>query len=493
MDEDHVKNEHVEEQETKTKSHKYILFIKEYKTKFLIGGGILFICIYAFGCIYYQNRFMSRTTINGMNVAGINYQKATQKIQEHIDKRTMTLIFLDGEKEILTQENIGFTFNQNNDIKKEIKKQNAFLWFTHWFYQDNITINNLFIVDEKKLETSLSQLKHLQDDYQVAPAYAKVQYKDHNFSIAKETIGSKIQKDILIQKITTAFQNGETELNVEEVGGYVKPKTTSEDESLKKLLEAAKKYCDVSITYKTINEDVVLDGNTLVSWLSIDESGNYYKDDNEFKKQATEFVKKLSKNINIIGKKKTFTGAHGRKINVSGGNYGYKLKQEKEVEGLLKDIQAGKKGMRTPVTTGIQASYDNGGLGQTFIEIDMTKQHFWYHKNGKIVLESDIVSGLPSDPHKKTPAGTYYIYFMQLNRTLRGEIQADGKPEYETPVAYWMAFNGGIGLHDATWQSRFGGDVYYTRGSHGCINLPLKVAAELYDMVKVNTPVVCYY
>ena len=36
-------------------------------------------------------------------------------------------------------------------------------------------------------------------------------------------------------------------------------------------------------------------------------------------------------------------------------------------------------------------------------------------------------------------------------------------------------------------------DVYYTRGSHGCINLPLKVAAELYDMVKVNTPVVCYY
>ena len=44
-----------------------------------------------------------------------------------------------------------------------------------------MTINNLFIVDEKKLETSLSQLKHLQDDYQVAPADANVQYKDHNF------------------------------------------------------------------------------------------------------------------------------------------------------------------------------------------------------------------------------------------------------------------------------------------------------------------------
>ena len=123
----------------------------------------------------------------------------------------------------------------------------------------------------------------------------------------------------------------------------------------------------------------------------------------------------------------------------------------------------------------------------------MTKQHFWMHKNGKIVLESDIVTGLPSDPNRKTPAGTYYIYFMQRNRVLRGQIQADGKPEYETPVAYWMAFNRGIGLHDATWQSKFGGNVYYSRGSHGCINLPLNIAAALYDMVKVNTPVVCYY
>ena len=112
---------------------------------------------------------------------------------------------------------------------------------------------------------------------------------------------------------------------------------------------------------------------------------------------------------------------------------------------------------------------------------------------GMLFLQSDIVSGLPSDPDKRTPGGTYYIYFMQRNRTLIGEIQEDGKPEYETPVAYWMAFNGGIGLHDATWQSAFGGDRYKTYGSHGCINLPLDVAASLYSQLSVNIPVVCYY
>ena len=229
-----------------------------------------------------------------------------------------------------------------------------------------------------------------------------------------------------------------------------------------------------------------------MTWLSIDESGNYYYNEDEFKKQATAFVKELASKINIISKAKTFKGANGTRT-VSGGNYGYKLNQSKEVEGLLKDIQNQKNGKRTPVVTGVQQSYENGGIGHTFVEIDMTKQHMWYIRNGKVVLESDVITGVPTDPKKRTPGGTYYIYFMQRNRTLIGEMQPDGKPEYETPVAYWMAFNGGIGLHDATWQRKFGGNLYYTRGSHGCVNLPLGIAASLYDMVKVGTPVVCYY
>ena len=46
-----------------------------------------------------------------------------------------------------------------------------------------------------------------------------------------------------------------------------------------------------------------------------------------------------------------------------------------------------------------------------------------------------------------------------------------------------MPYNNGEGLHDAQWRSRFGGDIYLTNGSHGCINLPLEKAAELYNIV----------
>lgn len=476
----------------KYKVKKHFILKKKYQIRIIIAFIIIFVGGYIFGCIYYNNRFMANTTVNDVDVSGSSYQQASDQLKNLISNQNIVLTFIDNQQETISQGNCGITFNESSSLNSELKKQNSFLWFTHFFSTTNIEIDDLLNYNEDELNKTINQLEHLQSDQQVAPVDAKVEYKDNDFSIKEEEYGTLIDQDLLKKAILNAFSNGNTEVDVKKEGAYKTPDVTANDEKLQNLLTAAKKYCNASITYKTVGDDVVLDGNTLMSWLSIDESGNYYKDNDEFKKQATAFVKELAEKINIIGKSKTINGAKG-KVTVSGGNYGYKLQQDKEIEGLLADINANKKETRTPITTGVQASYENGGVGNTFVEIDMTKQHMWFIKNGKIVLESDVVTGLPSDPNKKTPGGTYYIYFMQRNRTLRGEIQADGKPEYETPVAYWMAFNGGIGLHDATWQSKFGGNVYFTKGSHGCVNLPLDIAAALYDMVKVNIPVVCYY
>ena len=477
------------DQNKKTKKH--IRLKKQYHQKALIVIGILIVGIYAFGCFYYHDKFMAKASINGIDVSGLSSQKANDKVADVLVNQTLELTFIDQQKETLVQKDSGMTFNRDNDIEKSLKNQNIFLWFTHYFHQTQIELNNLLKINQDQLNQTISSLKHV-DCKQEKPVDAKVEYKNHEFSIQKEVFGTKINQERLAQAVIDAFANQKKTLDVKKVKGYDEPKVTADDEKLKKLYEAAQKYCHASITYQTTKGDVVLDGNTLMTWLSIDESGNYYYNEDEFKKQATAFVKELASKINIISKAKTFKGANGTRT-VSGGNYGYKLNQSKEVEGLLKDIQNQKNGKRTPVVTGVQQSYENGGIGHTFVEIDMTKQHMWYIRNGKVVLESDVITGVPTDPKKRTPGGTYYIYFMQRNRTLIGEMQPDGKPEYETPVAYWMAFNGGIGLHDATWQRKFGGNLYYTRGSHGCVNLPLGIAASLYDMVKVGTPVVCYY
>ena len=65
--------------------------------------------------------------------------------------------------------------------------------------------------------------------------------------------------------------------------------------------------------------------------------------------------------------------------------------------------------------------------------------------------------------------------------------------DYETPVSYWMPFNGNIGLHDADWRASFGGTLYKNNGSHGCVNLPPKAAQLIYEQISAGDPVLCYH
>ena len=56
-----------------------------------------------------------------------------------------------------------------------------------------------------------------------------------------------------------------------------------------------------------------------------------------------------------------------------------------------------------------------------------------------------------------------------------------------------MPFNRcGEGLHDATWRSEFGGEIYKTNGSHGCVNLPFHSAELMYPELYVGYPVIVY-
>lgn len=50
--------------------------------------------------------------------------------------------------------------------------------------------------------------------------------------------------------------------------------------------------------------------------------------------------------------------------------------------------------------------------------------------------------------------------------------------------------NTGVALHDASWHSVFGGNIYTYNGSHGCVNLPTAFALKLYDRVTTGRTMV---
>lgn len=120
----------------------------------------------------------------------------------------------------------------------------------------------------------------------------------------------------------------------------------------------------------------------------------------------------------------------------------------------------------------------------TYIEISISQQHMWYFENGKLVLDTDVVTG-DSLSNCDTPTGRYSIESRATNTTLTG-------PGYSSFVNFWMGFYGGYGIHDASWRSSYGGRIYQGNGSHGCVNTPYDKVKELYERTGYGTPVIVY-
>jgi lipoprotein-anchoring transpeptidase ErfK/SrfK len=120
----------------------------------------------------------------------------------------------------------------------------------------------------------------------------------------------------------------------------------------------------------------------------------------------------------------------------------------------------------------------------TYVDVDIPNQTVTYILNGESVLSSPCVTGCVNKK-RSTPTGIFAVYGHKKGTYLTG-------PTWHNWVDYWMPFAGGCGLHDATWRSAFGGDIYKNSGSHGCVNLPHDVAEQLFNMIDIGTVVVVH-
>lgn len=477
---------------TKKKNNWY----SNHKKPVLICGIVVLVLliVYLAGMLYYNDKFLNGTMVNGSDVGGMTLQKANDQLSKKVNGQSLKLIFNDGQNEVLQSAQLGVSYNKDNSLNQLMKNQNKWAWFIGFFKNEKNTLTDLIQISDENLTNGIASMEHAKEENQIAPTDAYIQYKDGSFSIIEETLGSKFNIEELVKNIKVALSEGKQQLDVTKANGYVKPQVYKDDQDLNNQLKAANEYCLSAITYTTPKgKEIALDGSTLITWLSKQDDGSYTKDERVFKEKLTAFVKELASQYNSIGATRTFTGKDGQSHTVSGGTYGFRVSTDSEVSALLKMINENKsENNRIPEHTGQLPSGENGGLGTTYLEINITKQHLWFVKDGSVVLESDFLSGKESDPTRLTPSGTYYIYNKERNRVLRGTKQPNGKYEYESPVSYWMPFNKGIGLHDASWRSTFGRDIYINSGSHGCINLPTGFAGSLYSQIYVNLPVVVY-
>ena len=266
------------------------------------------------------------------------------------------------------------------------------------------------------------------------------------------------------------------------------PRFKSDSPEVLAAKDAMNSYLRANITYDFNPNTEVVDASVISQWVRVDGDMNVTFDE----AQVRAYVQSLADKYNTKGRPRSFTTATGNVVTVEGGSYGWLIDQEAEYNALIANIQNGETVTREANYASRAASHAGNDVGGTYAEVDLSAQHIYFIQNGQVVLQSPCVTGNPNKGNA-TPQGVYTLAYKALDQTLRGTKRPDGTYEYETPVKYWMPFNGGIGFHDATWQSAFGGSRYQTHGSHGCVNLPYDVAAQLYNLISAGVPVVCHY
>jgi len=438
--------------------------------------------LYLFVSYYYRDRFYSNTYINGINVSNMTYEEAEELISSEVRSYVLSLEGRNGVIDSINGSSINMHTVYSRNLSEVIAEQNSFGWPAYIFKRHDYVIDTMLDYDEQLLKQEFKRLAFLQEENNIAPVNASIsEYGENGYEIIPEQQGAKIIEDKLYTAIKEAVEVLKPKLFLEDLDCYEKPEITSEYPPLVQAVEEMNKLAGAKITYEFGEKIEVLDGSLISRWITVSDDFVVTFEPEEGIKQ---FVDYIGKTYNTFGKTRTFKTSYGEVIKVSGGDYGWWLNRPKEAEELLELVKSGAVLKKVPVYYQTAQQYGEDDIGDTYVEVNLTAQHLFFYKDGKLVVESDFVSGNLAKGYG-TPTGTYPVQYKQRNAVLVGE-------DYETPVKYWMPFNRNIGFHDATWRKAFGKDIYKKNGSHGCINMPLEAAEKMYQEIQRGVAVIVY-
>lgn len=436
---------------------------------------------YLFVGYYYRDHFYSNTEINGIDTSNMTADIAENEIDKEVAAYSLTINGRNGLSDTITADEIGLHTVYDRSLPELMHNQNSLTWPYALFNRHEFEIKTMLQFNEVLLKEVVSKLAFLEPENITAPVNAAISaYGPNGYEIIPEGQGTTVIEDRLYKAVLDAVNVLQTSLDIDEAGCYTGPEITSEYPELVNALSEMNKLAGAEITYQFGEATEVLNGSTISKWITVD---NDYKV--QFNTEGIkEYVDYIGKTYNSFGRIREFKTSYGDVLNISGGDYGWWLNRPAEVEELTRLIQNGEKLTKIPVYFQTAQQYGSDDIGGTYVEVNLTAQHLFFYKEGELILETDFVSGNVSKEWG-TPTGTYPVQYKDNDATLVGE-------DYATPVKYWMPFNKNIGFHDAPWRNEFGKDIFLTKGSHGCINMPPKMAKKMFQNIERGVAVVVY-
>lgn len=468
------------------KHKKKTILLTVFTIAFVVLAGYLLLAF------YYRQGFSLNTWINGVYCTGKSVEEVNSEL---LSGMKAPIVIVTDENRIeyeIDMSDVEYEEDYCTELEAYLQKQNPYLWINNVTFQKNHELVPTFRYNEELLKEIFYALPPIKAEQEKLTDYCINRNSETGYELY-DGLSNRLDVGIIFEQFKQAVDAGATFFDISQVECSYDIPLSDEQEETKKFWEKLQKFQKCDIVYDMGDDMLEFTPEIISQFLKtrnglpvIDTDGQFVLDEAAVRK----FISELAEKYDTYGKVKTFNSTRGDVITLEDSNYGTTIDQEAEVAFLLENL------LLTKVHTGVkqyhiptysQEAFARGvnDIGSTYIEIDMTLQKMYYYEKGELVLETDIVTGNTSRK-MGTPEGVYFVYSKQKNRTLRG-------PGYASFVKYWMPVKGNVGIHDASWRSEYGGNIYQTNGSHGCVNTPREAMAELYEKAEVGTPVILFY
>lgn len=468
----------------------------------IFTGSILTVCIllglgYLGLAVYYENGFSFGTYINGIYCTGKSVETVNGELNDAYQYNGLQVVTKDGTFSIEPEE-ISYTYNYTESLTSYLQQQDPFKWIENLF---GPTKEYELVPEVTYDETALLQILEEEIRKQNLPAVHKVTLQSgENGFFLTDTKQEILDEEKLAEVVKSALLESRISVDVTEAGCYYDAPYTYEEKQLMDFYNRVNAYQSRKVLYYFGEDTEEFDAGDLAETLSCYSHFTTAKSqlpdayESDFFENGKETALKIDQEkaealleerfvLYNTYRNHMFTTHDGRVLNIKGGTYGNQIDMKTEKREFLEFLSSDKLSYRREPEYTKEAIYKGkNDIGNTYIEVDIGLQKMFYFVDGELYLETDVVTG----KNKATREEVCFVYNKQKNRILRG-------PGYASPVDYWMPVSGGIGIHDASWRDEYGGDIYLTNGSHGCINTPLDIVAEMYEIVEIGTPCIIYY
>ncbi len=491
---------------------------------------IAFVAVYILLGFYYMEGFPCFTWINGVYCTGKTVDEVNDELCSKYEYDGIKVIDATGAELYISKSDVNLTIDFKDSLNTYLEDKNPFAWGFYFFnglvanFSPAVTVDEVLLANKVANWEIFVPLDELTIDICKSKDSGYILNNELDLVPAKDNIIYVVEREMLGLKNEVRLSSAD--------GCYSSAAMNDEQQHVYELFKIIDKIQNCSITYTVAGNSIQINRNVVADWIvcssdikameeektskKIIGSGLYIADFEEKKYNDFEEITDdngfaVDENGNIIiSEKKMFDFIAGlaSEYGTSGMLEKYRNGECSEIiindnskgDGTIYDIASefeflknayieetyDKEVVRNWNLSDTAVSYNaDEKLGNTYIEINMGKQMLYYYVDGVLNMDMPIVTG-NVNRSRGTPTGIYPVYNKRYHTNLIGT-------DYVSYVNYWLGVHKGVGIHDATWRSKFGDDIYKRDGSHGCINCPLESVEGLWEVVDVGTPVILYY